>query len=143
NVLPANATLPGPPTSRTFPETGHTVAGRFLEYWNEHGGLAQQGFPLSEPFQEKRDLDSKIYTVQYFERAVFEAHPANAAPYDVLLSQLGKYRLGQKSPAPPAAQLNQQFGVQVTHVLWRNYTLDEIIPMLDRVKAGGLGWVRF
>jgi carboxyl-terminal processing protease len=31
--------------------------------------------------------------VQYFERAVFEYHPENEPPYDVLLSQLGKYRL--------------------------------------------------
>jgi hypothetical protein len=27
--------------SRTFPETGHTVKGRFLTYWNNHGSLAQ------------------------------------------------------------------------------------------------------
>src|SRR6478672_6761107 len=26
----------------TFNETGQTVCGRFLEYWNTHGGLAQQ-----------------------------------------------------------------------------------------------------
>ena len=30
-------------TSRTFPETGKTVQGRFLDYWSSHGGLAQQG----------------------------------------------------------------------------------------------------
>jgi C-terminal peptidase prc len=30
--------------------------------------------------------------VQYFERAVFEYHPENQAPYDVLLSQLGTTR---------------------------------------------------
>jgi len=34
--------------------------------------------------------------VQYFERAVFEAHPENAPPYDVLLSQLGTFRYQQK-----------------------------------------------
>jgi hypothetical protein len=34
--------------SRTFPETGKTVAGRFLEYWNQNGALAQQGYPISE-----------------------------------------------------------------------------------------------
>ena len=40
--------------------------------------------------RSKRDLDGKTYTVQYFERAVFEQHPENAGtPYDVLLSQLG------------------------------------------------------
>jgi iron complex transport system substrate-binding protein len=75
----------------TFKETGHTVGGKFLTYWQEHGGVAQQGFPISEEFQEKSDLDGKTYTVQYFERAVFEMHPENQAPNDVLLSQLGTF----------------------------------------------------
>jgi hypothetical protein len=34
--------------------------------------------------------------VQYFERAVFEYHPENAAPNDVLLSQLGTFRYKQQ-----------------------------------------------
>jgi hypothetical protein len=35
-------------------------------------------------------LDGKIYTVQYFERAMFEWHPENVGtPYEVLLSRLG------------------------------------------------------
>ena len=78
--------------SRTFPETGKTVRGQFLEYWNAHGGLAQQGYPISEEMQERSDTDGKTYRVQYFERAVFESHPENAPPYDVLLSQLGTFR---------------------------------------------------
>ena len=60
---------------RTFPETGKTVSGKFLQYWDGHGGLAQQGFPISEEIQETSDTNGKIYTVQYFERAVFEYHP--------------------------------------------------------------------
>lgn len=93
---------PGPEaqaeTSRTFKETGKTVSGRFLEYWNQNGGLAQQGFPISDEFQEKSDLDGKVYTVQYFERSVFEMHPENPKPYDVLLSQLGTFRYKEKYP---------------------------------------------
>jgi hypothetical protein len=38
------------------------------------------------------DLNGKPYTVQYFERAVFELHPENKSPYDVLLSQLGTFQ---------------------------------------------------
>ena len=34
--------------------------------------------------------DGNTYTVQYFERARFEAHPENAAPHDVLLGQFGR-----------------------------------------------------
>jgi len=81
------------PGGRPFAETGHTVSGVFLTYWEQHGGLAQQGFPISEEFQEQSDLDGKTYTVQYFERAVFERHPENKPPSDVLLTQLGKFHL--------------------------------------------------
>src|SRR4051794_6073590 len=66
--------------SRYFPETKHYVKGVFLKYWNEHGGLAQQGFPLTEEFQEVNKLDGKTYTVQYFERAIFELHTENQPP---------------------------------------------------------------
>ena len=83
---------------RYFPETGKTLYGRFLDYWNTHGGLAQQGYPISERMMETSDVDGKPYTVQYFERAVFEMHPDNKAPYDVLLSLLGDFRYRQKYP---------------------------------------------
>src|SRR6476659_8771030 len=73
-------------TSRFFAETGHTVRGRFLDYWNTHGGLAQQGYPISDELSEVSPTDGGTYTVQYFERAVFEKHPEKAPPYDVLLS---------------------------------------------------------
>jgi hypothetical protein len=87
-----------------FPETGKTVAGRFLQYWQNNGGLAQQGFPISDEFTEVSDTDGKPYTVQYFERAVFEAHPENAAPYDVLLSLLGTFTYNQKYPSGAPGQ---------------------------------------
>ncbi len=84
--------------ARVFPETDHQVGGAFLSYWNGHGALAQQGYPLSEEFTEVSDLNNKPYTVQYFERAVFEKHPENQPPFDILLSQLGTYRYKQKYP---------------------------------------------
>jgi hypothetical protein len=90
-LLPVGPSLAQTP-SRTFPETGKTVAGKFLSYWDSHGGLAQQGYPISAEMQEKSDTDGKTYTVQYFERAVFEMHPENAgSPYEILLTLLGKY----------------------------------------------------
>lgn len=85
--------------SRLFAETGHRVGGIFLQYWNSHGGLAQQGFPISEEFNETSALDGKTYRVQYFERAVFEYHPEQQAAYQVLLSQLGKFRYQAKYAA--------------------------------------------
>lgn len=83
---------------RTFVETGRTVCSRFLQYWQEHGGIGQFGYPISDPFTETSALNGKEYTVQYFERAVFESHPENKPPYDVLLSQLGTYRFQDKYP---------------------------------------------
>ncbi|MDQ3705910.1 MAG: DUF885 domain-containing protein [Chloroflexota bacterium] len=100
--------------SRTFPETGKTVKGRFLTYWNEHGGLPQQGYPISGEMQEKSDTDGRTYTVQYFERAVFEHHPENAAPNDVLLSLLGNFVYKQKYPnGAPAQKPNTSAGSQL------------------------------
>jgi len=84
------------PGSITFRETGKRLGGKFLDYWQRNGGLAQQGFPISDEFSEVSDLDGKVYTVQYFERAVFELHPENATPFDVLLSQLGRFQLRGK-----------------------------------------------
>jgi hypothetical protein len=78
--------------SQFFPETGHKVDGKFLQYWQAHGGVAYLGFPISEPFLEKSDLDGEFYKVQYFERTVLEEHPEKPAPYDVLQAQLGALR---------------------------------------------------
>lgn len=91
--------------SRTFPETGKTVSGRFLDYWETHGGLPQQGYPISEAAPERSDIDGKTYTMQYFERAVFEMHPENAPPYDVLLSLLGVFFYQEKYPSGAPGQV--------------------------------------
>jgi subtilisin family serine protease len=68
--------------ARTFPETGQTLQGRFLEFWQQHGGLAVFGYPTT-PQQEGETLR------QQFERTRFELHPENAPPYDVLLGRVG------------------------------------------------------
>ena len=96
------AEIPGS-DSRFFPQTGKTVKGIFLDYWNNHGGLAQQGYPISDMFGEVSDLNGQVYTVQYFERAVFEYHPENQPPNDVLLSLLGYYTYKQKYPGQEGA----------------------------------------
>ncbi|HEX5502062.1 MAG TPA: hypothetical protein VFW96_05535 [Thermomicrobiales bacterium] len=83
-----------------FPETAHCIQGRFLDYWTAHGGLAINGYPLTDEVQQRLE-DGNIYTVQYFERVRLEWHPENQAPYDVLLGQFGRLI----HPAdPPAAR---------------------------------------
>jgi hypothetical protein len=95
-IRPADPPAPPEPGARYLEETGHNLSGGFLAYWEEHGGLAQFGYPISEVFTETLE-DGKQYTVQYFERARFEYHPQNAAPYDILLGQFGRRILAERT----------------------------------------------
>jgi hypothetical protein len=86
------------PRCQTFAQTNKTVCGIFLTYWNEHGGILREGLPISSEFQEVSEIDRKTYTVQYFERAVFEHHTENQPPYDVLMSLLGRLQFQRQYP---------------------------------------------
>jgi hypothetical protein len=121
----------------TFTETGKTIGGVFKAYWQQHGGLSQQGYPISNEFQEVSTLNGKVYTVQYFERAVFEWHPENAGtPYEVLLSQLGTFRYKAKvaPPAIPFMQGHKQFNPKVSdsYLVWTDVAV-------GGVPAGDIG----
>ncbi|HYP21370.1 MAG TPA: endo-1,3-alpha-glucanase family glycosylhydrolase [Chloroflexia bacterium] len=83
------------PGHHYFPETGHNVSPAFYKYWQEHGGLFVNGYPITEEIQERLS-DGKTYTVQYFERVRMELHPENPAPNNVLLGLLGRTALEQK-----------------------------------------------
>jgi len=100
---------------RVFAETGHAVCGPILKAWRANGlqidgkkavsdaeSLALFGMPLSGLMTETLS-DGKQYQVQWFERARFELHPENAAPYDVLLGLLGNEVCGGSAPAAAAA----------------------------------------
>jgi len=87
-----------------FAPTRHRVCFGFKDYWTSHGldfgdrgtsfreSLALFGYPISEEFV---DAQTGLVT-QYFERAVFEYHPNNPAPYQVLLKRLGANALSQQ-----------------------------------------------
>ena len=81
-LLNGEPLLPGGNT-RDFPVTGHTVSGEFLTFWQNNGGLAVFGYPLSDVVVENGRA------VQYFERQRFEYHPENKAPFNILLGLLG------------------------------------------------------
>lgn len=78
----------GQQDARYFRETEHGITGRFLQFWNEAGGLDILGFPISEQVQEVLH-DKQIHTVQYFERGRIEYHPEKAPPHDMELGLLG------------------------------------------------------
>jgi hypothetical protein len=61
----------------------------FQSYWNDNGGLPVFGYPISQPG------NTNNFLVQWTERARLEAHPENAAPYNVLLGRIGAERLAQ------------------------------------------------
>lgn len=99
--LPPDTGTDGDPGRLFFPQTGHTLAYGFKEYWERHGGLDIFGYPISEEFVEDG------YTVQYFERARFEWHPEfRGTPYEVLLGHLGAEAAATRrvSTAPVARQ---------------------------------------
>jgi hypothetical protein len=100
-VTRGDFTIAGPSgaTTRFFPETGFAVRGRFLTHWETYGGLAINGYPISDERRETLE-DGREYLVQYFERTRLEYHPENAAPNDVLLGQFGR----RIHPADPPAE---------------------------------------
>src|SRR4051812_21706740 len=101
------------PNCRFFPETQHNVCGDMLTAWHASGlefdgkkgkseaeNLALFGLPLSDVQTE--NIQGKDYQVQWFERARFELHPENAAPYNVLLGLLGNEIRDNTGTPPPA-----------------------------------------
>ncbi|MFN8515834.1 MAG: glycosyl hydrolase family 18 protein [Chloroflexia bacterium] len=117
--------VPNTATQYYFPETGQVVAGVFLKYWQQYGGLAQFGLPRTREFEERSPYDNKLYKVQYFERARFEYHPEYAGtPYEVLLGLLGR-DFHQIDP-PAAPKEGQSYFAQTGHNLggaFREYWL--------------------
>jgi len=99
---------------RFFSQTGYNVCGDFLAAWRKNGlefdkrsgkseveSLALFGLPLSDA-QIEMLSNGKLYTIQWFERARFEVHLENAAPYNILLGLLGNevYTYSKPTPTP-------------------------------------------
>ena len=98
-----------------FRETGFAVCGTFLTAFRAHGlqldrktgfatteSIALFGLPISDA-QVETLSDGKEYLVQWFERARFEYHPENPAPYDVLFGLLGNEDYAFQTYVPPTA----------------------------------------
>lgn len=87
-AMPAQAQQAG----RTFSETGQTVQGAFLAFYDANGGEEIFGLPLTAEIEENGRR------VQYFTRARFEAWPENPPGHQVQLGLLGTL-LGKVQPA--------------------------------------------
>jgi hypothetical protein len=75
-----------------------TAQARFSDYREAHGGQAVFGTAVSGLLRETSETDGKLYIVQYFQTALFEWHPQNSSPYNVLLANLGSIRYKKKYP---------------------------------------------
>ncbi len=97
-----------PAAPRFFAETGHAIAPQFWDYWRTHGlqldgqpmvtaqeSLALFGYPILEPQVETNSSGDRVLT-QWFERARFEYHPHNPAPYQMLLGRLAAEQLMER-----------------------------------------------
>jgi hypothetical protein len=77
-----------------FDATGHTLAGKFLDFWQQHGALQIFGYPISEV------LDQNGTKVQYFERARFELAKDADGTTMVRLTPLGSQIWDSKQASP-------------------------------------------
>jgi hypothetical protein len=114
-AAPAAQAGSGLPTSRVpnpqqpgvqwFAATGHTLRGAFLKYWQQYGGLAQFGYPITEEFAEVNPkTEQPSFMVQYFERARFEHHPDLAGTGNEV--QLGLLGVNFHTPDPAVPELS-------------------------------------
>lgn len=93
-----------PAAPHYFAATGQAIAPEFWEYWRTHGlefgdagvsereSLALWGYPIGPAAYEPLP-NGETLLVQWFERARFELHPNNPAPYKVLLGRLAADRV--------------------------------------------------
>jgi hypothetical protein len=93
-ILPALLTFAQSEDTRYFEETGHNVSGEFLRFYDQHGGRAIFGYPLTREFVENG------LVVQYFQRVRMEKHPENPEPYKVQLGLLGEELGWRQAPIP-------------------------------------------
>src|SRR5438128_6546557 len=106
SALPRQAAYAQAGGSRTM--NGHVVNGRFLEEWSKQGSeqsnVYVNGLPITDRRNEISLTDGKTYDTQWFERARYEAHPENKAPYDVLLGLLGNTLVEGRGVIDPATK---------------------------------------
>jgi hypothetical protein len=74
NIARGDSLVTSSGTGRLFTETGYTLDGEFLDFWQRGGGLASFGSPLSAQFRAP-GADGRMRTLQYLERAVLSYEP--------------------------------------------------------------------
>lgn len=83
-----------PLACRTYSQTGFAVCFAFRDFFEQNGGVAQFGYPIS-PFEYRNNQ-----IVQYFENARFEWRPERAEGQRVRLTDLGRIYFEQHGEDP-------------------------------------------
>ncbi len=118
-----------------FEQTGFCIEGRFLQYWQQNGGLPVFGYPLNKAEDRYNQDSQQTFLTQQFERARFELHPEFAAPYDVLLGRLGDDLLRYRNL--DSSMLPRETGSKAD-CLWFETTGHNVCN-----QANGLGFMRY
>lgn len=65
-IPPGEIPAAGQPAHRYYPQTGHTLSGAFLDYFDRHGGTIRFGLPISEPFYLEGQLVQDFQSARFF-----------------------------------------------------------------------------
>ena len=76
---------------RCFAETGLCIKGGILRFWQQNGGLAVFGLPITA--QRKEKVEGQELQVQWFERNRLELHDQKRGPSTVSIGRIGAERL--------------------------------------------------
>ena len=111
-----------PQTVHYFEETGHTVQGEFLHFFEMFGGVDSLGYPLTE------EIVVDGWTVQYFTKGRLERHPENEAAYRVTVGWLGALLHRRRPPIPPvnippASDPNRRYFPETGHTVSGDFLL--------------------
>ena len=103
-----------------FAETGHSVCGEFLHFFETYGGVESLGYPLTE------EIIVDGWTVQYFEKGRLERHPENEPAYRLTVGWLGDLLHRRRPPIAPASipaanDSNRRYFPETGHTLSGNF----------------------
>src|SRR5215210_6810215 len=93
-ATPAAAASP-----QCFGAVDDCINDHFLDFWEQNGGLAGFGYPITAARLEANRDTGQLRLTQWFERGRLELHNDHAEPYNVLLGRLGDDRLLQQGIA--------------------------------------------
>ena len=120
---------------RYYSETGHTLDGRFVAFYDGHGGTEILGFPITDSFIDPRNG----WLIQYTENARLEFVPqANSGLVGVRVGALGEALGGWDPPLtpeqiPPSADATCRYYSESGHAVCHSF-----LAFFDRMGGAEL-----